>query len=370
MRTRFLLGVALMLTIGIWVEPAALWASPARVALMDFSTDDNSYRSAQAAADFSSVLQAELNGIPGVEWVERAQLDRAREELELSSMELLSGVSSIRWGKWVKADWMVTGSFSLDDRNRRTLFMEATDLKHADVLASQTLVLTNSDALQVQVDKNRVGYVANALRKLLLAARLRESEMTGKILVAPLFLAEEAGGGSNFGHSRNTGTLEQGFLQALKRIAATNAQVRLIRFPKTYRSLEESELVLDGLAEANRDAWKQAADLYVWGTYHVERESRRLPLQQEIKIRVSVWDGVSPPAVLDDQIPCTFSGFAADEAAVVLERLARSAMARARKHPPQTDGSTVRTRDCQVPCANLRPDDPDRAPRSRSSESN
>ena len=54
---------------------------------MDFCTDDNSWRSARAAANFASLLQLQLANEPGVEWVERAQLDLAKQELKLSDME-------------------------------------------------------------------------------------------------------------------------------------------------------------------------------------------------------------------------------------------------------------------------------------------
>jgi hypothetical protein len=43
---------------------------------MDFSTDDNSYRSAQTGANFTSLLQVQLVNEPGLEWVERAQLPK------------------------------------------------------------------------------------------------------------------------------------------------------------------------------------------------------------------------------------------------------------------------------------------------------
>ena len=54
---------------------AAPSAPPVRVALMDFSTDDNSWHSAQAAANFTSLLQIQLADAPGFEWVQRAQLE-------------------------------------------------------------------------------------------------------------------------------------------------------------------------------------------------------------------------------------------------------------------------------------------------------
>src|SRR5438105_4482425 len=55
-----------------------------RVALMDFSVDDNSYRSAEAAANFASLLQIELANEAGFDWVERVQLALAKKEPGLS----------------------------------------------------------------------------------------------------------------------------------------------------------------------------------------------------------------------------------------------------------------------------------------------
>jgi len=62
-------------------------ASP-RVALMDFSTDDNSYRSAQRAADFTVLVQAKLSDVRTVEWVERSQLKLAETRSWIGSIEV------------------------------------------------------------------------------------------------------------------------------------------------------------------------------------------------------------------------------------------------------------------------------------------
>ena len=84
-----LLGLvaALVLPSSLLGAAAAPGSPPVRIALMDFSTDDNSWRNAQAAANFTSLVQIQLGKEPGVEWVERAQLDLARQELKLSEME-------------------------------------------------------------------------------------------------------------------------------------------------------------------------------------------------------------------------------------------------------------------------------------------
>jgi hypothetical protein len=88
------------LLLGFYSAPAAETASPIRVALMDFSTDDNSYRKAQAAANLTSLLQIELANEPGLEWIERAQLALAKQELNLAALESLAGSAAIRRGNW------------------------------------------------------------------------------------------------------------------------------------------------------------------------------------------------------------------------------------------------------------------------------
>jgi hypothetical protein len=92
-----------------------------RVALLDFSTDDNSYRSIESAAQFASLVQIGLADEPGTEWVERSQIRLAKTEFALAEMKAADGVSPIRRGRMLGADWLVTGHFSSDDRERPTL---------------------------------------------------------------------------------------------------------------------------------------------------------------------------------------------------------------------------------------------------------
>jgi hypothetical protein len=314
-------------------------ASP-RVALMDLSTDDNSYRSAQAAASFTGLLQVRLAGEPGVEWVERAQLDKARQELELSAMALVGGGSSIRQGKWLKADWMITGQFSLDDRNRRTLFLEITDLQHADVLASRTITFPDTATSPFQIGTNQLGLAARDVRSLLAEARRRQQQLSDKILVAPLFLANITGPGLFKGRE----SLEQDFGDALERAVAASRQIQLIHFPKAYRSTGESELVLDGLVEADRNAWQKTADLYVWGT--CTATNRLMPnrsRESRWEIDLHLWDGVSPPVVISEDLPCSSSGeVQPDQLAAALNRLADQVQKRAHKSTAQTDTASMR----------------------------
>lgn len=311
-----------------------------RVALMDFSTDDNSYHSTQLAADFTGLLQAGLAGEPEVEWVERAQLDKAREELEISAAELVSGGASIQRGKWVKADCMITGQFSSNDKNERTLFVEIVDLKHADTLASETIIFPEAAATPFQTGSNEVNTAISALRRLLPVARRQEQQAGDKILVAPLFLAEITGPGSRFGFLHDHVPLEQEFNAALERATATNGRVQLIRFPKAYRSIGESEMVLDGLVATDRNAWQQTADLYVWGTYAATNDVVRGGQPEErVEIILHLWDGVSPPDMVTAQLPDEAQP---EQVRAAIERLANQVVAAAHKHRTQVDSDAIR----------------------------
>jgi enamine deaminase RidA (YjgF/YER057c/UK114 family) len=290
----------LLLVLAACMATGAAPAPPAlRVALMDFSTHDNSWRNTQAAANFTSLLQIQLANEPGVDWVERAQLDLARQEIKLSDMDLIGGASPIRRGRWAKADWLVTGHFSLDDKSQHTLFLEITDLQHADVLASQTITFPGQAAPQVEPAQDQVKLAARALHELLAKAGHRQRETKDKVLVAPLFLVNL----SRFGFSRGEDSLPRGFTEALERAAATNRHVRFIRFPKAYQAMDESEMVLDGLVEADPQAWQQTADLYVWGSYAVTNCRTGATFQSKLEIMLHLWDGSSPPQTLREELP-------------------------------------------------------------------
>ncbi len=233
MSFRRFLEIAIFLFITVPAQAAP------HVALMNFSTDDNSYRSAQSAADFTSLLQIQLADAPEVEWVERAQLELAKKELGLSEMDLIGGAVPMRWGKWAKADWLVTGQFSLDDKSQRTLFVEITDLQHADVLASRTITFTDpSTCHNSKLSPTKLKLPTGRCASFYLRARVRQQQTAGKVLVAPLFLA----------------------------------------------ATDESEMVLDGLVEANRNAWQQAADLYVWNLRVKRKTTPGKPPETKLEI--------------------------------------------------------------------------------------
>jgi Ca2+-binding EF-hand superfamily protein len=293
--------------------------------MMDFSVDDNSYRSAQGAADFTGLVQIALGDKSGVEWVERTQIKRIREELELSTVAGLADMRSLRQGKLAKADWMITGQFSVDDRNRRTLYLEITSLQEADVLASRTITFPDALAEGASVNTYQVGLAVTNMRQLLGEAKAKSVERIGRILIAPLFFADVTGWGAGFARSESFANLDQAFFDSLERGVAGKTNIQLVRFPKAYRSLDESEMVLDGLTDTSQDTWHQTADLYVWGTYVATHKfNRGQPPTETLEITVHFWDGISPPVQLTEKLQAAARPA---EVQASLDRLAKEVIA-------------------------------------------
>ena len=341
MNRKFLHIVAMILVPAALAARAGESAAPVRVALMDFSVDDNSYRSAQSAIDFTSLVQVQLANAAGIDWIERAQLDLARKEIGLTAMSSFNGAFNLRCGKWLKADWMITGRFSSDDRDHRTLFLEITELQHADVLASGTFEIPGDNTPQLLADPATVQFVAGKLRGLLADARGQQQRIAGQIVIAPLFFADT----SHFSFS-DAASLQSGFSEALERAAATNRQVRLVHFPKAYQAIEESEMALDGLIDLKTGAWQPSADLFVWGTYAVTNmRSATGSFETKYLVSVNAWDGSSPPLAMSEMLDLDSSfrqNVQAPEASRMLGRMAGWIIGQARKQKVSPDSAAIR----------------------------
>jgi hypothetical protein len=276
----------------IFLAALQIEASP-KVALMDFSTDDNSYRSAQKAADFTVLVQAKLSDGGTVEWIERSQLELAEKELSLTALSSDKS-SAVRRGRWVKADWLVTGEFSQDDEARRILLLEVLDLHHADLLASRTVTLTNDNAFDV----SEAGSVADDLRALLADAKKTMEKDGKKIVLAPLFFFENQPFGFRFNAND---AVQQDFFDELQNVFTTNSTVRLARFPHVNRSLDEMQMVLSGMVEDDQNAWQKLADYYLWGNYGVTgpRDQRGT---NKFWLNLTLWDGRIQPKTYQEEI--------------------------------------------------------------------
>lgn len=336
-------SLLLALALTALTAAASSTSNVVRVALMNFTTDDNSYRSAQVATDFTSLLQVNMGNVAGLDWVERAQLDRIRQEMRLSGMELIAGDSALRWGRMAKADWLITGWFTSDDSSRRTLLLEIVDLNRADVLASDTIKFAESRTAPLVAGNEQLQQTADVLRRLLTEARKASARVDSQVLVAPLFFADL----SRMRRYSENQALPKGFFECLERAAAARGNVRLVRFPRAHQALDESGMNADGLFGTDHQSWQDTANLYIWGTcestngrFTTGMQSSR---ERRLELTVHTWDGSSKPALLKRDFTFTDARpSSAPEVASAMEALANQAIAQARKQANSPDAATVR----------------------------
>jgi hypothetical protein len=306
-----------------------------RVALMNFASDDNSYRSTVAAIDFAVALQAQLSDAADFEWVERAELDKVETEFKLADLGFVDRAETIRRGRWAKADWAVTGRFSTDDSGQRTLTLEIIDLPRADLLDSVTIDLRSDGKAPLASAQAEIIPCAAKLKELLLTAKARYSAVLGKPTVALLFFCHD---GSVYSTLKD---LEERFRATLE-AAATNRSFRLLHLRRAGDSIDEAGLTLTGLVETDPNAVSRVADYYVWGTYHadkgheMDRELGRARDFLRLTLRLNVWDGSGEPIVITNVPINRVDGDA------VATRLVETVVAHVRNQPLGDRSSAVR----------------------------
>lgn len=244
----------------------------------------------RVAADLVALAQAELSAEPGLAWVERTELDKLLAEVDLAASGHLDPRSSLRIGKLARAQLLVTGRLDASDFAKTTLTLEVLDLDRGDLLASSTTpVPARPHKHYVLRDEDRTT-ATNALRELLATAAARHHELAAKPAIALLFLA-------NSGPSSRLDAAGERLASSLRDSAAA-AGARVLRFPRASEAGAEQDLAILGLAEADDQAWRSVADLYVWGNYK-EIPADGLPYKQTpVEASLTLWDGASAPRTI------------------------------------------------------------------------
>ena len=271
-----------------------------RVALMDFVSDDNSYRSTVALENLVSALQAEISTNTDYDWVERSELRKATSEFKLQALGLIDRAEALRTGHWVNADWAIFGDISTNFNEHRTLSLQVVNLQRADILAETNLLLSSSEAGHFQMKIEYVPYIASALRTLLDRAQQIYSNSQKQDVVGFLFLSL-----SRYGSDDAFNALEDDFRQALFSESTNSQRFHLVRFQRPGAAMNEANLVLSGLAEMDSNSWRKVADQYVWGDARAESEkvfdwkTRNWQDERKLSVKLQVWDGRSEPQAIN-----------------------------------------------------------------------
>lgn len=259
-----------------------------RVALAPFTTADYSFKSARKAADFSALLQAAAGTVPEVEWVERAEISKATAELLRSADGSISSADALRLGKWLHAELLITGAFSIDQGDGCLLRLSAVDLERGEVLASSQIVIHLPQTARFAVPEADLPRIEKQLEYLIASAKQERILAEKQKLIAPLFFRNTTA------TSARTDFIESDLLAAFR--AENSSTRRILSFSSADQAAEETMLLLSGLAEASPEAWKKVADYYIWGDYsETDAEGKPFP-EVTIEFRGNVWNGVTAPA--------------------------------------------------------------------------
>jgi ankyrin repeat protein len=282
MRTLF---IPLVLLIGAVLrasEPA-----PLRTALLAWEAVPARPDVQRVATDLVALAQAELSAEPGIAWVERAELDKLLAETELAVSGRLDPRASLRIGKLARAQLLLTGRLDAADHAKTSLALDVIDLEHGDLLASSTTPLPPRPHKHFALRDEDRSTAVGALRALLAEASSQQRKLAAKPALALLFLA-------NSGPSSRLDAAGARLADALLADAEA-AGARALRFPRARDAESERDLAVLGLSEADDQAWRGVADLYVWGDYK-EIPGDGLAFEQTpVEASLTLWDGSSPP---------------------------------------------------------------------------
>lgn len=248
------------------------------VAMAPFEAGDYSYQSSLAAEDFASMLQVQVQGNSGGTWIERAEIQKVLQEIELQAFSLRDATHGLQLGKLTKSDLLVTGSFGVDEGRGRTLYLEVIDVPHADVLASTSMVITGAFGDPLSVEASAVQAASQLLRSALAEAAEVRSKMKDKTRMVPVFFRNVSA------NSERLDFLEREIQAQFG--TAGNAETRILQLPRAGMVTGEAELVLAGLADSDPDLWQRLAEVYVWGEFS-EIESTDLPFE-DVKVQLTL----------------------------------------------------------------------------------
>ncbi|MHC4308326.1 MAG: CsgG/HfaB family protein [Planctomycetota bacterium] len=264
------------------------------VVLNNFTAHEDSYRSRQAAVNFSQMLHVALTRQSSFKWVEREEISNALNELKMAVIGLQDSTSALQIGRWLKADLIIKGDFYRNEKQKWTLIIELIDLEHADIMIRGTITLDSIEKEFLSFHSSTVEKTCGQIALALKVAERKLRETKNKVLIAPLFFQNELPGGRLDFYEKD---LRVAFAEAGK----TFENIRFIQFPGATESIPEAEFAVLDLVENEPNAWQKVADFYVWGSYR-EVESSGIPFDRvTVEATVTIWDGTGKPKQFSDK---------------------------------------------------------------------
>lgn len=251
-----------------------------RIALQDFTTTRNSYWAGREAAAFTAGLQAMLPGDGRIEWVDRSEFAAAANEMALSRWAVADDASRLQLGHWLRADFMVIGHFHEPEDEPKRLTLEIVEVSRADAIVQRELVYENNSSLSA----SDMAGIVDAILEMIAATRAIVKADADRPVIAPVVFA-------NSDVSRRLDQWEGRVAEIWRELAREGDEVRVLNLTRTRDAEEEERLSLLGLTAEG--AWRETADVYVWGEYEEVEYADRPFEEVVVEFRVHLWSGAN-----------------------------------------------------------------------------
>lgn len=300
-------GVVSAVLLSVFHAPAA-----PTVALLDFRRAKDPNLLVPPYQGFTMLVQSELVDRSDCVLVERSAIADALAENELQAM---TEAGYGRVAKMLRADLVIDGRFEGFQRKgwstRRTgtrydgtpiidrkqhpkdvpdqrLSLLAIDTGRGLPLATNVVEFPNGME-PAKADLNLAGEVAGRLAELIELAEQRKRVIASQTVVAALHLwRTETLRAPQYDH------VEADLIREL-RLAARGGDFFIHSLGGAGEAVFERELSLLGLVTANTNAWREIADVYVWG----EIQSN----MGDPAIELTIWNGTAKPIILREVVP-------------------------------------------------------------------
>lgn len=273
---RFCVSIMLVSVVGICD------AANAATAFCYFNTNDGSYLNAEVAGEIADRVQSSLRDHDEIQWVSRPEILKVISKLAAFSGGASDEPVPLQLARWLKADMLVKGTFSLRTGGTWNLQIEIIELKHADVLTRFQLPIVDQSEVRLLLTPRLVDQIAEQVRLQLPEAISKRDLMPKQVLIAPLHF-------QNVGQSARLDFLERELQADFSEQNSRQDQIRYLQFHESENAIADSLFADSDRVKSN--ARPRSADHYIWGQYS-EIESSGVPFDQvKVQFTLSHWNG-------------------------------------------------------------------------------
>jgi hypothetical protein len=184
--------------------PCLIAAGEKPTAFCYFTSDGVSYVDFTETVKLNELVSLRLGAVSDVDWVDRTHIEKTLKELEFSAYGLTDSATSLKLGRWLKADLLIKGYVSRGRRTPPQLILEVIDLAQADILASFQTPLPADSNGNLAITGAAVEKIGRESEELLRQALPFRAARAKRVLIAPLYFRNAIDGSVGLSRDRST----------------------------------------------------------------------------------------------------------------------------------------------------------------------